>query len=96
MGWGSREEQNFPKEKRIARSVAGCTCEVFDSVLERKIKKGVGNYVLLTGSGVCSLLCWLQVLGAPEECGGGVPWTAGVRAVVVRGQLIKTLRRRKR
>lgn len=47
--------------------------------------------MLVTGSVVCSPLCWLHVLGAPEECGDGVPWIAGVRAVVVevRRQLIK-------
>lgn len=33
----------------------------------------------------------MHILGAPEECGDGVPWTAGVRAVVVRvEELIKT------
>lgn len=85
MGWGNRGEQNFPKEKRIARSLAACTCEVSHCVLERKLKKELGNDVL-GGSGVCSLLCWLHVLGAPEECGDGAPWTAGGRAVLVRGQ----------
>lgn len=37
---------------------------VSDGVLRRKLKKGVGNEVLVTGSGICSLLCWLRVLGA--------------------------------
>lgn len=37
---------------------------VSDGVLRRKLKKGVGNEVLVTGSGICSLLCWLHVLGA--------------------------------
>lgn len=91
-GLGQQRRAEFPKGKGVARSITACSCVVSDSVLERKLKKGVGNDVLVTGNGVCSLLCWLHVLGASEECDDGVPWAAGVRAVVVevRGQLIKT------
>lgn len=94
VGWGSRGEQNFPKEKGIARSIAACTCEVSD---REGAKKGSRKWCACNREWGLQPVLLVARLGAPEECGDGAPWTAGVRAVVVevRGQLIKTQRRRK-
>lgn len=55
-GLGQQRRAEFPKGKGVARSITACSCVVSDSVLERKLKKGVGNDVLVTGKGVCSLV----------------------------------------
>lgn len=76
-GLAQQRRAEFPKGKGVARSITACSCVLSDRVLERKLKKGVGNDILVTGNGICSLLCWFHVLGALEECGGGVSWSAG-------------------
>lgn len=38
-GLGQQRRAEFPKGKGIARSIAACSCEVSDSVLEGKLKR---------------------------------------------------------
>lgn len=56
-GLGQQRRAEFLKGKGVAMSITACSCVLSDRVFERRLKKGAGNDVLVTGPGVCSFLC---------------------------------------